>query len=121
MWVVGGVCLVPAQHNDPGRGQEAGGLQEGGTGVGELLNAEAGGGALSPDDLQLPGGPWAGGAQRTQDADTRKLLGAEPKGVAHPAPEGGAVVAEAEGLQKTQNNLRAVLGCEAKPGATPQC
>ena len=30
-------------------------------------------------------------------------------------------LAEAEGLQKTQNNLRAVLGCEAKPGATPQC
>ena len=30
-------------------------------------------------------------------------------------------LAEAEGLEKTQNNLRAVLGCEAKPGATPQC
>ena len=30
-------------------------------------------------------------------------------------------LAEAEGLQKTQNNLRAALGCEAKPGATPQC
>ena len=30
-------------------------------------------------------------------------------------------LAEVEGLQKTQNNLRAVLGCEAKPGATPQC
>ena len=33
----------------------------------------------------------------------------------------GQALAEAEGLQKTQNNLRAVLGCEAKPGATPQC
>ena len=33
----------------------------------------------------------------------------------------GLALAEAEGLQKTQNNLRAVLGCEAKPGATPQC
>ena len=30
-------------------------------------------------------------------------------------------LAEAEGLQKTQNNLRAALGCEAKPGATPHC
>ena len=33
----------------------------------------------------------------------------------------GQALAEAEGLQKTHNNLRAVLGCEAKPGATPQC
>jgi len=33
----------------------------------------------------------------------------------------GQALAEAEGLQKTQNNLRAVLGCEAKPDATPQC
>lgn len=33
----------------------------------------------------------------------------------------GQALAEAEGLQKTQNNLRAILGCEAKPGATPQC
>lgn len=33
----------------------------------------------------------------------------------------GQALAEAESLQKTQNNLRAVLGCEAKPGATPQC
>ena len=30
-------------------------------------------------------------------------------------------LAEAEGLQKIQNNLRAALGCEAKPGATPHC
>ena len=33
----------------------------------------------------------------------------------------GQALAEAEGLQKTQNNLRAVLGCEVKLGATPQC
>lgn len=33
----------------------------------------------------------------------------------------GQALVEAEGLLKTQNNLRAFMGCEAKPGATPQC
>jgi hypothetical protein len=71
-----------------------------------------------------------GKANWPKEPAAKKSKAQEPKvkeAAAEPAHDSvftrlyGQALAEAEGLQKTQNNLRAVLGCEAKPGATPQC
>ena len=71
-----------------------------------------------------------GKANWPKEPAAKKSKVQEPKvkeAVAEPAHDSvftrlyGQALAEAEGLQKTQNNLRAVLGCEAKLGATPQC
>jgi len=71
-----------------------------------------------------------GKESRPKELPAKKSKVQEPKvkeAAAEPAHDSvftrlyGQALAEAEGLQKTQNNLRAVLGCEAKPGATPQC
>ena len=71
-----------------------------------------------------------GKANWPKEPAAKKSKAQEPK-VKEPAAEPahdsvftrlyGQAVTEAEGLQKTHNDLRAVLGCEAKPGATPQC
>ena len=74
--------------------------------------------------------PKEGREGRPKEPVAKKSKAQEPKvkeAAAEPAHDSvftrlyGQALAEAEGLQKTQNNLRAVLGCEAKPGATPQC
>ncbi|MSQ76000.1 MAG: hypothetical protein EXR34_09585 [Rhodoferax sp.] len=74
--------------------------------------------------------PKEGRESRPKEPAAKKSKVQEPKvkeAATEPAHDSvftrlyGQALAEAEGLQKTQNNLRAVLGCEAKPGATPQC